>query len=690
MEQGQGRKDLRARLLQFVEGWRPPETSVLIGSALLVGLMTGLGAAGFVWLLDRVGSLAARLSTWLPGLAGLVMTMAAAGLVVGMLIDRWAREAKGHGVPEVMEAVAVRGGRIRARVAAVKVLASALTIGFGGSAGREGPIVQVGAALGSTFGQWARFSNERVRTLVACGAAAGISATFNAPIAGSIFALEVILGSFTTRFFGAVVISSVTASIVSHAFLSEQPAFAVPAYPLNHVAELPIFAFLGLLSALLALLFIRLLYAAEARFDASTWPLPIKTALGMALTALVAFVSPRQAVLGSGLEVIGEMIARNVEIGFSILALWLVLKLLATTFTLGAGNSGGVFAPSLFMGATLGGLVGRAAHELWPSVVADPGAYALVGMAGVFAGAARAPITAVLIIFEMSGDYQLILPLMLTTVVATLLAESLAEDSIYTLKLRRKGIALSGGRDVDILEGVSVGEVMLRDLETLPSTASLATLAEAFRRSRRQGFLTVDASGRLAGIVTLSDLDRAGDEDLPAETPLAVIATPRDRLVIAHPDESMGDALSRMGVHGFGRLPVVARDASGELLGVIRRGDIIRAYRLALARRSAQRHRSLWDGQARDDDMSLVELELEPGHPAVGRSLREIGPRLPRDSMMVSVRRGGRTLIPKGNTRLHSGDLLTVLVRGADRAELQDCLAGTDADSSSPEGPRSI
>ncbi|MCB0216589.1 MAG: chloride channel protein [Chloroflexi bacterium] len=656
------------------EAWRPPETAVLIGSATLVGLATGLGAVAFVWLMARVGELAAWLGGRLPGPIGLAAIMALAGAVVGLLVDRWASEAKGHGVPEVMEAVAIRGGRIRPRVAAVKVLASSITIGFGGSAGREGPIVQVGSALGSTLGQLLGFSNERVRTLVACGAAAGIAATFNAPIAGAIFALEVVLGSFTSRFFGAVVISSVAAAIVSRVFLAGQPAFAVPAYPLKHIGELPIYALLGVLAALVALLFIRLLYAAESRFDDWTVPLPVKAALGMGLTGLLASLAPERAVLGSGLHVIGEMIAGNVELGFGVLLSLLILKLLATTFTLGSGNSGGVFAPSLFMGATLGGLVGATAHQLWPALAVDPGAYAIVGMAAVFAGAARAPITAVLIIFEMSGDYQLILPLMLATVLSTLIAEALYEDSIYTLKLKRKGISLSGGRDVDVLAGITVGEVMVQEPETVSGQASLTVLADAFRSSHRQGLLVLDAQGRLDGIVTVSDLDRAAEAALPAETPVRSIATPARRLVLAHPDETMGDALSRMGVYGFGRLPVVGRDDAQRLLGVIRRGDIIRAYRIGLARRTAEQHRTQWASQPTGDDTTFVEIGLVSGDRAVGRKVADLGPELPRDCILVSVQRAGRTLIPDGGTLLEPGDLLTVFVRSRDRAGLLGCL----------------
>jgi CIC family chloride channel protein len=273
------------RLRQFIDQVEPPDSLVLVVTAIIVGVGTGLGAVVFVWSLRQVGTFTGWAQETIGSVAGLLLDMGGAGLMVGYIVDRWAREAKGHGVPEVMEAIALRNGRIRPRVAALKVLASSLTIGTGGSAGREGPIVQVGSALGSTLGQWLHFSADRVRTLVACGAAAGIAATFNAPIAGAIFALEVILGRFTVRYFGAVVISSVSASIIGRIYLSNKPAFTVPSYPFRP-GELPVYAVLGILSALVAVLFIRLLYRFESFFDEWSLHPAFKAGLGMALTAI--------------------------------------------------------------------------------------------------------------------------------------------------------------------------------------------------------------------------------------------------------------------------------------------------------------------------------------------------------------------------------------------------------------------
>lgn len=671
---------VRARVVSLLRdefGWRVPEELILFGTATLVGLGTGVGAVAFVWLLDRIGDLTSLAQSSLGEIAGRFLAMALAGLIVGYVVDRWAREAKGHGVPEVMEAVALRGGQIRPRVASLKVLASSLTIGTGGSAGREGPIVQVGSALGSTVGQLFRFSSDRVRTLVACGAAAGIAATFNAPIAGAIFAQEVILNNFTARYFGMVVISGVAASIVSRIFLGDKPAFDVPAYPLNSLGELGVYVVLGLLAAITAVIFIRVLYKAEEIFD--SWPVPlyVRTVIGMILTAAVALLLPGREILGPGLHLIGETIAGDFNIGLGLMAALLILKMLATTFTLGAGNSGGVFAPSLFMGAVLGGMVGQIAHNLWPGLVLNPGAYAIVGMAAVFAGAARAPITAVLIVFEMSGDYKLILPLMLATVISTFFAETLFRESIYTLKLRLKGVHLQGGRDVDIMQSVSVAEVMAQNYRTISASATLTELSDIFSQSRSHGMMVLDERGALAGIVTVTDLDRAVNDGLPRSTTVARIATPFDRLVLAFPDETMGEALARMSVRGFGRLPVVDRADRHRVLGIIRREDIIKAYNVGMARRAELQHRTQRAQLRNLDGTQFIDVKLASDDSAVGCSIQEISRQLPSDAILISIRREGRVLIPHGTTRFEADDLVTAFIRSADVEALHHCLRHT-------------
>ncbi len=662
------------RMRRFLDTHQPPDTLVIVISALIVGVGTALGAVVFIWLLRQIASLGLWVEGYLGNVLGLFAFMITAGLIVGYIVNRWAPEARGHGVPEVMEAIALRGGRIRARVAAIKVLASAITIGSGGSAGREGPIVQTGSALGSALGQWLHFSEERVQTLVACGAAAGIAATFNAPISGAIFALEVILGRFTTRYFGAVVISSVTAGIMARILLSEQPAFSVPAYPFRP-AETPVYLVLAALAALVAVLFIRVLYFTEEKFDRWRLHPAFKAAVGMALTAAVALLMPERAVLGSGLHFIGEVIAEDVSVPLATLTLLLFGKLLATSFTLGSGNSGGVFAPSLFMGAVLGGLVGSVANMLWPEVAINPGAYAIVGMAGVFSGAARAPITAVLIVFEMSNDYKLILPLMLVTVIATLLAEFMFSDSIYTLKLRMKGITLQRGRDLDLMQGLIVSEAMTPNPRTIHLRASLDELGQAFQETHSHSFPVVDDNGRLFGMVSIRDYETALERPEAAALTVGQIAT-RDNLLVAYEDETLSNAIQRLSVRGINKMPVLSRAQPETVIGVIRRRDIIRAYNMALMRRAKSQFdmKSLQLRQV--DDMQFVEVQIAESSGLGGRTLAEVARRLPQDCVVVAIRREGRLIVPHGNTQLATGDIIHSYVRLGDEPMLRTCLQG--------------
>ncbi|MDT8304325.1 MAG: chloride channel protein [Anaerolineae bacterium] len=664
------------KLRQYLDRVQPPDSLVLVLTAVVTGTGTGLGAVAFIWLLAEIGAIARSVQDLLGTALGLIAVMALAGLLVGFIVDHWAREAKGHGVPEVMEAVALRAGRIRPRIAALKVLASSLTIGAGGSAGREGPIVQVGSALGSTIGQLLHFSAERVRTLVACGAAAGIAATFNAPIAGSIFALEVILGRFTVRYFGAVVISAVSAAIVGRSFLGNEPAFAVPAYPLNSLGELPVYITLGLLAALIAVLFIRVLYRAESLFDQWRVPPSFKAALGMILTALVGLLLPGREVLGSGMAFIGNAIAFDFDMSLQLMLAMLLLKIIATTFTLGSGNSGGVFAPSLFVGAMLGGIIGNLANAWWPSVAVNPGAYAIVGMAAVFSGAARAPITAVLIVFEMSNDYQLILPLMLATVLSTLLAEHLFRESIYTLKLRLKGITLQRGRDVDIMQGLFVREAMTRDVYVVEEDMPLPELGRFFERTHSHSFPMVDKNHHLAGVVSITDYERAIGEGGLLDGRVARDIATTTQLLVAYEDEPMGDALARLAVRDVNKLPVVSREDPGRVVGVIRRRDIIKAYNIALARRTSHPGAPTSVRLTASDQAEFLEVELPAGSPAVGKSLVGLSPLLPQDCVIVAIRRQGNLLIPHGDTRLRVGDQVTTFLRRGDASQLRRCLLG--------------
>ena len=670
----------------------------MLATAIAVGAGTGLGAVVFIWLIGRIQDGFLALGTHglgFLGRAAFIVFPMVGGLLAGPVISRFAREAKGHGVPEVMAAIALRGGRIRPRVALAKVLASGLCIGSGGSAGREGPIVQVGSALGSTLGQWLRFSSDRIRTLVACGAASGIAATFNAPIAGVVFSAEIILGELHLGDLGSVVVSAVTAATVARVFLGDRPAFAIPDYGVKTPWEVLLYALLGLLAGVVAVGFIRVLYWFEDRFDGWKAPDALKPAVGGLMLGVLAFLYPTVLALGvvppweahtgsalaenlphvfgSGFSTIEGALLGNLSLG--LLLSLVLLKPLATSLTLGSGNSGGVFAPALFTGAALGGAFGRVVELVAPGATAGPGAFATVGMAAVFAGAARAPFTAILIVFEMTGDYRLIVPLMAGVIISTISAERMFKESIYTLKLVRRGIRLNRGRDVDVLESVRVDEVMVRDPATVPESLPVRVLGGEFLRTGRHGFAVLAEDGSLLGVVSLQDYrEAAGSDGEPGEVTVGSIAT-RD-VITAFPDEPVGTALRRMAPRDLSRLPVVSREDPRRLVGMVRRNDIVRAYEVGVVRREEVRRRSTLASPETAAHAEFIDVALVEGACAVGKTVAQL--KLPRESVLVSIRRGHELLIPRGDTLLRAGDVVTALCERAHIEETRASLRGDD------------
>ena len=415
-----------------------PSQNYLIILAIGVGLLTGLGSVGFILVLHNLAAFARdKIEPMLAifGDAGIVLLPAFGGLCVGPLINRYAKEAKGHGVPEVMTALATRGGNIRSRVVVVKVIASSLTIGFGGTAGREGPMVQIGAAIGSTVGRWAQLATKNIRTMVACGAAGGVAATFNAPIAGAIFSLEVLMGRIHTDFL-LVLLTSLSSCIIARHFLGNHPAFIAPPYDLISSAELPLYFLMGAIIGLAAVRYVRLLYRAEHYFETLAIPDYLKPAIGGLIVGLILRFFPQ--IYGSGFPAMESALWTRFSLEL-LLALFFA-ALAGNLATLGSGGSGGVFAPCLYMGAMLGGAYGAIVHQLFPSWTATSGAYAMVGTATFFAAAAKSPATSILILFEMTGDYRIMLPVMAATVASVYISHWELPHSIYTLKLHNRNI----------------------------------------------------------------------------------------------------------------------------------------------------------------------------------------------------------------------------------------------------------
>ncbi|WP_340374885.1 chloride channel protein [Streptomyces sp. SS7] len=555
--------------------------------AILTGAGAGVGSIVFRWcittfthLFSGHGDYAASPGSGNPhapwlGPYFVLLTPVLGGLLYGPLVHRFAKEARGHGVPEVMLAVAQRGGRISPKVAVVKTLASALTIGSGGSVGREGPIVQIGSALGSTLGRLAKVADGRMKLLVACGAAGGIAATFNAPLAGVFFAMELILGTFSAEAFGAAVLASVTASVIGRAAFGDVAFLNLPDFHVDHLVQYGLFAVLGVVAAVVGVGFSRFLYLVE---DACEWlwrgPEWLRPAAGGLALGLVLLALPQM--YGVGYPVLRKATEGGYAVGF--LLVLLAGKMLATSLTIGIGGSGGVFAPSLFIGAMLGAAYGVGAHGLLPGTAGAVGAYALVGMGAVFAGASRAPITAVVILFELTGEYSIILPLMLAITLATATSRLLSQDTVYTLKLRRRGIDLDGPAPGAPLGSQRVETVMEPLPAPLPSSTPLSDAADLLSRSGHGALPVVDEAGSYAGVVTAQAVAEALAEE-PEAAPRRVgqLAEPPPPVTA---DQPLALALHTLLTAAGTGVPVLGH-AHGEPVGWLTHQSALRAVHTA-------------------------------------------------------------------------------------------------------------
>ncbi|MBN2308630.1 MAG: chloride channel protein [Candidatus Hydrogenedentes bacterium] len=630
--------------------------------AVSIGAGAGLAAVAFRELVHGIEHLLfEQAGGWVKlgiGAAYTIPIVAFGGLLVGLITRFFAPETKGHGVPEVMLAVAYQGGRIRARVTLFKALAAALCIGSGGAAGREGPIVQIGSALGSTIGQFFRLPDRRVILSVACGAAGGIAATFNAPMAGVIFALEVILGRFTSMAFGLVVLSSATATVVSRAIIGDHPAFMIHSeHGLASGWEIVLYAGLGVMAALVAQLYTRTLYGIEEATDRVRIPEYLKPAIGGALVGLVGIWVPQ--VFGLGYDVIEKVIdGSTTHFAFGALVVFCLAKILCTSLSIGSGGSGGIFAPALFIGAMFGGAYGCAVNYLFPEHAGAPGAYALVGMAAVFAGAAHAPITAILILFEMTDNYRIILPLMSATVISTFVSQRISSESIYTIKLRRRGIRITAAQDVNLMDAITVRDAMTTDFSSVSPEMPVPELMAKLASESLSGYPVVDESGRLAGVVAMQDVEDALIDRNPDKLTVADICT--KNVVVCRPDQSLSSALAQFGARNIGRLPVIDPEDPRRVVGMLRRSGIIAAYANAHNQSADLIHRV--DAMRALNERSETVLEkhaVRAGSPLAGTRVRDAG--FPEGSTLTAVVRGDRTIVPRGSTLIEPGDLLMVL-----------------------------
>lgn len=666
---------------------------VLVALAAAVGVSTGLLAALLIAVIHSVQTVAfAR-----PDPVVVLLAPAVGGLLVGALVTYVVPEARGAGVSQVMTAIALHGGRMRPIVPFGKLLASGLALGSGASGGREGPIVQIGGGIASSAGRLLNLNEEQKRALIAAGAGAGIAASFNAPIGGMLFALEVIIGGFRARYLQVIVVACVVASVTARQVIGPDLIYSPPPFSLADPRELLLYALLGLSAAFAGVALVRGEALVGGLFErVQAWP-PLRTALGGLGVGLIALTVPE--VLGTGDELprgvgitpepIAGMLAGDLggaglsAVGF--LLLLLVAKLVATALTVGSGNSAGTLTPAVFIGAALGGAFGHLTAFLLPAVGVAPGAFAIAGMAAVVGASTRAPLTAILIAFELTGDYGLVLPLMLATGIATFLAERVDRESAYTLPLTRRGIVYGEPEEIDIMQTVRVGEVMTTKPATVPASMTLEELQREFRRTRHHGFAVVE-DDRLVGVVTISDVARAAgssanDDDAMVGTGdiMAVRRqTAKDvctrRVLTVTPGDPVFRAVRRMAAADVGRLPVVAPEDHGRLIGSIRRADVVKAYQRAVnrslgvqQRKAASRLRDLAGTQ-------FIELVVTPDAGAAGHAVRDVA--WPRRTILTSVRRHGEAIMPHGDTVLQPGDEVVVLTDPEVVEEIRGLIAG--------------
>jgi CIC family chloride channel protein len=655
-------------------------TTAFLLAALILGVLVGLGGALLVWAIefshDAFGALDNALG-W--GKWFIFLAIPIALLISWGLDRRFGPGVASGGVTEAMVGVGLHGGYLPTRLIPAKIIATAATLGAGGSGGREGPIALIGGAIGSSFSRYTGFGQDHVRSLVAAGAGAGIGASFNAPIAGMLFAMEVILRSFSVRHLNAIVITSVIAAVTTHLLVGEERLLTSPEHQLNDPRQLVLYVALALLAVLFGVLFLRVLSITSGyRLPGNLpgWFIPVGAGLGV---AALGIADPK--VLGTGQAFLSSLLAAtsNTDLVWWSLFIVAALKIIATSLTRAGGGSVGTFMAALFIGGSIGAGFATLVDPVWSLSEIDPGAFAVVGMAATFAAVARAPLTSVIIVFEITGDYGLVLPLMLGAAFATYLGERLHADSAYTIALTRSGIHLPTMQDIDLLDTVDVADVMAVVDEAATPSMTVAGLRELFDRHHHHG-LPVILDDQLIGVVSLGDIENIDDEGLT----VADVMT-RNPITVT-PELPVSAALARMASFGLGRLPVVDDANPTLVVGMFRRESVVRAYHHALGTATG---RELYRERVRlrsQPGAAFFETSIVRASPLANQSIRDVP--WPEGAILVSIRRDTSVLIPHGNTRIEPGDRLTFFGTGAARVDVGHLMEPTEEPTGDWRTPR--
>lgn len=486
-------------------------------------------------------------------------------------------EVNGYSFTKFLRKVNLEGGYIKGRTIALKIISTALTIGSGNSAGVEGPIAAIGGAAGSQVGQFFRVSGSRMKVYIAAGAAGGIAGMFNAPLAGIFFASEIVLlGTFEISSFGALVIASALSTVVTRAYYGETPAFPIPHYEMvNAFVEIPLYSLMALIVGLIAVCHIHIFYWVRDKYETLPIHPQLKPISGAFIIGCIAIFYPQ--IMGDGYEFIETVL--NGQGAILVLLALVFLKIIATAVTLGSGGAGGVFAPALFIGAMIGGCFGHVANSLLPTLTADPGAYATVGIGAFLAASTHAPMTAIFLLFEMTGNYMIIIPIMLTSIIGTIVASKFKHDSIDTVDFSREGINIHEGREAAIMKSTLVGKAITEDVDFISERANINHLLEIFRIAKNSFYFpVVDDSGRMTGIISMQDvkniLHRAEEERVCY---LVGGICSRDVIMLT-PNDSLYTAMQLFDVKGIEEIPVVEDLENKWVVGMLKRRDVIAAY----------------------------------------------------------------------------------------------------------------
>lgn len=636
-----------------------------------LSIMVGLASGSCVWLYKYLISISGHFFfTSLPILIPInhrwftILIPILAGVVVGLVTRYLLGNEESKGVTSVIESCALGTGKLPYKKMTFRALASALSIGAGASVGPEDPSVQIGANFGSFVGKIFHLSEDKVKALIYAGVAAGIAAAFNAPIAGIFFSFEVLLGQINAYTFTYTALASVSSAILTQAISGNQPAFVIPAYAFQSISEIPFYLILGVLAGLCSAAYIFLIQGLRkiaGQIRLPIWALTAITGMVIGIVGLFA-----HELLGIGYSTISGILT-NQEFPISLLIGLLIGKMIMTPFSIAGGFIGGVFAPALFIGSVLGSLVAQVSGLAFPASNLTIPAFALVGMASVLAGTIRAPFTAILLLFEMTNDYHIILPLTLAVGISQIISKKIFNDSVYLYPLKEKGIFLQNGMDIGIIQTLKIKDIISPEVPSIPGASTMNEVMGAFSKTHRHGLPVVDENGKLFGMLTLQDIENLGTDSNTASLHAYDICSRNVQMVF--PDDTVALAFQKMARMDIGRLPVVEFSQPDRLVGMVEREDIIRAYDLEITKRerkeavTQKKHLSDYSG------FSVYEIIIQKDSFASGQTISDI--HWPGTMTITTIKRKGRPIFPHGSSSLFGGDILVIL---ADKRGYEETL----------------